>query len=64
MIASSFCHSQDDLDREFRPRSRLHNPSPEVWADAYLLAFAVVAGLQLVTFDRAIKASGVSLLQL
>ena len=25
---------------------------PEVWADAYLSAFAVASGLHLVTFDR------------
>jgi len=31
-----------------RPR-----PSPKVWADAYLAAFAKTAGLKLVTFDEA-----------
>jgi predicted nucleic acid-binding protein len=59
-----FLPEPDDLEQEFRLRSRLQSPSPKIWADAYLLAFAAVAGLQLVTFDRAIKAPGVSVLQL
>ena len=59
-----FFPEPDDLEREFRLRSRLHRRSPKVWADSYLLAFAAVAGLQLVTFDRAIKAPGLSVLQL
>ena len=43
------------LEHEFRSRSRLSSRSPKVWADAYLLAFASVAGLKLITFDRALK---------
>lgn len=31
----------------------LPSASPHVWMDAYLAAFAISAGLQLVTFDRA-----------
>jgi len=59
-----FLPGPDDLEREFRLHSRSHSPSPKVWADAYLLAFAAVTGLQLVTFDRAIKPLGGSVLQL
>jgi len=59
-----FLPEPEDLELEFRPRSRLHSPSPKVWPDAYLQAFAAVAGLQLVTLDRAIRARGVSLLEL
>ena len=59
-----FLPEPGDFEREFRLCSRLHSPSPKVWADAYLVAFAAVAGLQFVTFDRAIKASGLSVLQL
>src|SRR5207302_1975904 len=51
----SFLSEPEDLEREFRSRSRLPSFSPKVWADAYLLAFASVAGLKLVTFDRALK---------
>ena len=52
------------LEQEFRSRSRLASRSPKVWADAYLLAFASVAGLRLVTFDRALKVRGVDVLVL
>jgi predicted nucleic acid-binding protein len=43
------------LESEFRARSHLTSSSPKVWADAYLLAFADVARLKLITFDRALK---------
>jgi uncharacterized protein len=43
------------LDLEFRAQSRSSARSPKVWADAYLIAFAAVAGLKLVTFDRALQ---------
>jgi len=49
------------MEKEFRSRSRLSSRSPKVWADAYLLAFASVAGLKFVTFDRALKAQGANL---
>ena len=45
----------EGLDHEFRANSRLKSRSPKVWADAYLLAFATIAGLKLVTFDGALK---------
>ena len=51
----SFLPEPEDLEMELRSRSRLATASPKVWADAYLLAFAAVAGLKLVTFDRALK---------
>jgi toxin-antitoxin system PIN domain toxin len=54
----------DELKKEFRSRSRLSSPSPKVWADAYLLAFAAVAGLKFVTFDRALQARGADVLVL
>jgi toxin-antitoxin system PIN domain toxin len=43
------------LEPEFRRQSKLGTTSPKVWADAYLLAFATVSGLKLVTFDRALR---------
>ncbi len=52
------------LQRELRFRIRLSSRSPKVWADAYLLAFAAVSGLRLVTFDRALKTRGVDVLVL
>ena len=51
----AFLPEPDDLEREFRSRSRLSTHSPKMWADAYLLAFTSVAGLKFVTFDRAVK---------
>ena len=60
----AFLPEPDDLEKEFRSRSRLSSRSPKVWADAYLLAFAAVAGLKFVTFDRALKAQGAELLVL
>ncbi len=58
----AFLPEPDDLEKEFR--SRLSSRSPKVWADAYLLAFASVAGLKFVTLDRALRAHGANLLLL
>ncbi len=60
----AFLPEPDDLEREFRSRSRLSTRSPKVWADAYLLAFATVAGLKLVTFDGALKSQSSEVLVL
>ncbi len=54
----AFLPEPEHLEAEFRSRSRLSSRSPKVWADAYLLAFASVAGLTLITFDRALKSRG------
>lgn len=59
-----FLPEPEDIEREFRSRSRLSSPSPKVWADAYLLAFASVAGLRLITFDQALKSRGANVLVL
>ena len=53
-----------DLEVDFRSRSQLPNPSPKVWADAYLLAFAAAADLKFVTFDRSLKSRGADVLVL
>ena len=60
----AFLPEPEDLEKEFRLRSRLATRSPKVWADAYLLAFAITAGLKLVTFDRALQARGAEVLVL
>jgi toxin-antitoxin system PIN domain toxin len=59
-----FVPEPENLESAFRSRSRLSSRSPKMWADAYLLAFASVAGLKLVTFDRAMKSHGASVLVL
>jgi toxin-antitoxin system PIN domain toxin len=45
----------DGLDPRFRALAKSRQPSPNVWADAYLAAFASAAGLKLVTFDKALR---------
>jgi toxin-antitoxin system PIN domain toxin len=60
----AFLPEPDDLEKEFRSRSRFASRSPKVWADAYLLAFTAVAGLKLVTFDRALQTRGLDVLKL
>lgn len=54
----AFLQEPEDLDRRLRTYSSLTSASPKIWADAYLLAFASVAHLRLVTFDRALAARG------
>ena len=53
-----FLPEPEAIEREFRRLSALRSPSPKVWIDAYLLAFASVAGLKLVTFDRGLRSRG------
>jgi hypothetical protein len=60
----AFFPEPEEIEKEFRLRSRLPSPSPKVWADAYLLALATVAGLKLVTFDQALKSRGIDVLVL
>lgn len=43
------------LDRVLREDSHGEVPSPSLWTDAYLAAFARVAGLRLATFDRGFR---------
>ena len=59
-----FLPEPDDLEKEFRSRSRLSSPSPKVWADVYLLAFASVAGLKFVSFGRTLKSHNADVLVL
>jgi len=53
-----FLSEPEAIDQQFRRLSELRSPSPKVWVDAYLLAFASVAGLKLVTFDRGLRSRG------
>jgi len=54
-----FVSEPETIESEFRRLSSLRSPSPKVWADAYLLAFACVAGLKLVTFDSGLRSRGI-----
>jgi toxin-antitoxin system PIN domain toxin len=60
----SFLPEPDAIETEFRSLSRSGSRSPKVWADAYLLAFASIAGLKFVTFDRTLRSSGSEVLVL
>jgi uncharacterized protein len=60
----AFLAEPETIEREFRRRSTLQSPSPKVWADSYLGAFAAVAGLRLVTFDAGLKVRGADVLVL
>jgi len=44
----------DDVESELRSLTATDQFAPQQWPDAYLAAFAKVAGLTLVTFDRAL----------
>ncbi len=41
------------LEQEWRKLTMQDRPAPKIWTDAYLVAFARDAGMQLVTLDRA-----------
>jgi len=53
------------VSQVFEQRTMADASSPKEWMDAYLAAFAETAGVQLVTFDRALaaKVKGAVLLQ-
>jgi uncharacterized protein len=59
-----FLDEPSGLEQSLRSHSRRGIPAPKEWADSYLLAFAAVSGLKLVTFDQALrgKAKGLVLL--
>ncbi len=60
----AFLPEPEGLDPRLRSLSRSHEASPKLWADAYLAAFASVAGLRLVTFDKAFRSKPVECLVL
>ena len=51
-----------EVDRQFREQASGGTASPKLWADAWLLAFAVAAAGEVVTFDRALATRGALLL--
>jgi hypothetical protein len=60
----AYLSEPEAIEPELRRQSTLSSSSPKVWADSYLLAFATVAGLKLVTFDRALRSRGSEVLVL
>ncbi len=59
-----FLDEPTGLEQAFRSHSRRRSPAPKEWADSYLLAFAAVSGLRLVTFDQAFRGKARSVLLL
>ena len=59
-----FIEEPDGIDPLFRQHTNRDEVSTKQWADGYLSAFAMAAGIPLVTFDRALagKAKGAVLL--
>ena len=57
--------NSDEVESELRSLTATNQFAPQQWPDAYLAAFAKVAGLMLVTFDRALsKLAGAEVLLL
>ena len=59
-----FVEEPGGLEAQFRALTRSPHASPKDWADSYLLAFASVADLRLVTFDQALRQKGTNVLLL
>ncbi|MDP9324788.1 MAG: type II toxin-antitoxin system VapC family toxin [Acidobacteriota bacterium] len=49
-----------EIETRFRALTRLRQPATRDWADSYLVAFATVGQLTLVTFDRGLRAKAKS----
>jgi uncharacterized protein len=60
----TFLDEPHGLEPAFRSHSRRRIPAPKEWADSYLVAFALVSGLRLVTFDQAFREKATSVLVL
>ena len=58
-------HEPDGLDAQLKKFVARRTTTPNLWTDAYLAAFAKIAGLKLVSFDRGFsKFSGLDFLLL
>ena len=62
--SAQFMEEPDGIDPLFRQQTYRDEVSTKQWADGYLSAFALAAGIPLVTFDRALtgKTKGAVLL--
>lgn len=50
-----FLNEPSGMETEFRRQTGLRQSSPKLWADGYLAAFAVCAGLTVITFDKGLQ---------
>ena len=53
-----FATEPPEIERRFREKAAGKIPSPKLWADAWLLAFAQASDGMLVTFDKALGLRG------
>ena len=60
----AFLPEPENLEAELRTTTLGRSKSPKLWADAYLLSFATVANLKVVTFDRALQSRRADILLL
>ena len=51
----SFCTEPARLDLAWKKLAARKTSSPKLWMDAYLSAFAITSGAQLITTDKAFK---------
>ena len=54
-IRISFCDEPDRLEDRWFRNAAANRASPNLWMDAYLAAFAEIAGMPFVTFDKAFR---------
>src|SRR5258708_14273792 len=59
-----FVEEPSSIELSFRALSEHPRPAPNDWTDSYLTAFAIVGGLRLVSFDRALRAKSQDLILL
>jgi len=60
----SFAPEPFMLEPEWRKLTTQDRPTPKLWTDAYLSAFARAAGMRLVTLDRAVLSIAANVLVL
>jgi toxin-antitoxin system PIN domain toxin len=57
-----FIDEPTEIEPRFRALTRLRQPATKDWADSYLVAFANVGQLTLVTFDRGLRTKAKAML--
>jgi len=50
--ATAFAEEPEDLSEIWRRLADTDTPSPKIWMDAYLAAFAIASGMRFVTMDK------------
>lgn len=48
----AYLDEPEGIEQKLRELTKLTSFSPKVWNDAYLAAFAELAGLEVITFDK------------